>query len=101
MDESLKNFAIGSLGAFLVLTVLAFTPLAIIPTALSLVTESVTFLWLFLMFFGAPFGGFIFLLIMTPRDQWISHSCGLAGIWIGALTGAIFGTKLAEALEWT
>ena len=101
MGKNLRHFVKYASIFFAILIALSFSPIATIVWVLAISTMDWGFFLLMLLIAGAPFGGFLFLLMFTRPNKWAFEASGLAGVWVGALVGARVGITLKEALEWT
>lgn len=98
MSNHLRRFAIFAGCSFVLFAVLAFTPLDGIPMIMSLAAYGWEGLVLTLFVAGAPFGGFLMLLLLTPASRWAHEASALSGIWFGTIFGSITGLKLEGTL---
>ena len=98
MSPILRNLTISTGVAFVILAVMAATPLAFIPILLSTATFGWAGIALFLLASGAPFGGLVFTLIVSPPEKRAISVAGLCGAWIGAIAGSTFGIKIFGAV---
>ena len=73
-------------------------PLAGLPLIVSLVVFGWEGLFLTLFILSAPFGGFLFLMLVTPVKKWAHEASALAGGWVGAILGSVAGLKIAETI---
>jgi hypothetical protein len=83
-----RGFLVALLVSFLIMLVLAFTPLSFIPMLFGVMTEGWGLTVLVLLLFGAPLGGFgliAFSAIWTGWEAAAKAGCQLAGAWFGAL----------------
>jgi hypothetical protein len=86
-----KNSSIG----FIVMVCISFTPLVWLPHIFVLPLlggGSVFILMLFIA--GAPFGGVLFTFLCSPKGKRLSNAAGLAGVWLGTISGSWIGLKL-------
>lgn len=96
MKPIARSFAKATLIYFLVMTIIAFTPLSFLPKFFSLALEDMHSFVLVLAIAGAPFGGFLFVLLFSGSGHRISDAASVAGFWIGTITGSWTGVKLLE-----
>ena len=101
MGKNLRHFVKYASISFAILIVLSFSPLSTIAWFLAASTMDWGFFFIMLFLAGAPFGGFLFMLIFTRPNKWAFEASGLAGMWAGALIGARVGFSLMETLKWT
>lgn len=97
MKQLTHTFAKTAVISFLLLAGLALTPLSFFPLFLSLAAEGWKGLVLVLLVAGAPFGGFLLLLILSRSGERLHNTASLAGIWTGAIAGSFAGVKLMGA----
>ncbi|NDW48076.1 hypothetical protein [Ruegeria sp. PrR005] len=98
MKTHLRRFAIFAGCSFVLLAALAFTPLDGIPMIMSLAAFGWEGLLVTLLAIGAPFGGFLLLLLVTPTSRWAHEASALSGMWFGTIFGSFTGLKLAGTL---
>jgi len=96
MKPVARSFAKATLIYFLAMTLLAFTPLSFLPKFFSLALEGMHGVVLVLVVAGAPFGGFLFVLLFSGSGHRISNAASTAGFWVGTITGSFTGMKLLE-----
>lgn len=85
--------AFGVSGA--VFAVLAFTPLSVLPMIFLFPFSGMPGILLLLLITGAPFAGYCFALVFSPKGRRVRNLTELTGFWIGAICGSWIGLKLA------
>lgn len=98
MKNHLCRFAILAGCSFVLFAALAFTPLDGIPMIMGFVAFGWEGLVLTLFIAGAPFGGFLMLLLMTPTSRRVHEASALSGMWFSTIFDSITGLKLAGTL---
>ena len=96
MKPIARRFAKATLIYFLAMTILAFTPLSFLPKFFGLALEGMHGVVLVMAIAGAPFGGFLFVLLFSGSDRRISDAASVAGFWVGTVSGSFTGMKLLE-----
>ncbi len=96
LSSSLKY----AFAAFVILVGLAFTPLSWMPIMLSFVFLGWEGAVVLLFIAGAPFAGYLFVVLFSPRGTRVESVAHLTGVWIGALSGSWVGLKLAGDAPW-
>ncbi len=98
MHRSLRYFLKTAVICFIPLFGLSFTQFATIPLIFSLAASGWEGLVVVLLLAGAPFGGYLFLLILEKPRNWLHQAAGLTGMWVGAFLGSMTGLKIAETM---
>lgn len=102
MKPITRTIGKAALIGFLLMVILAFTPLSFLPKLFSLAVgmglegDWLAGLVLVLVVAGMPFGGFLWALLFSRSDQHISSVASVAGLWIGTFAGSWTGTKILE-----
>lgn len=97
MKQLTHSFAKTTVISFLVLAGLALTPLSFFPHLLALATTGWDEAFLVYLIIGAPFGGFLLLLILSRSGERLHNTASLAGLWTGSIAGSFAGVKLMGA----
>ncbi|KIC31132.1 hypothetical protein [Leisingera sp. ANG-M6] len=97
MKQVAHNFMKTAVFSFLVLAGLALTPLSFFPRLLAFATTGWDEAFFVYLFLGAPFGGFLLLLILSRSGDRLRDTASLAGVWAGAIAGSFAGVKLMGA----
>jgi len=97
MKQLAHSFTKTAVISFLVLASLALTPLSFFPRLLAFATTGWDEAFLVYLIIGAPFGGFLLLLILSRSGERLRDTASLSGVWVGSIAGSFAGVKLMGA----